>query len=284
MGAGNILKTGFLILVAVLIGGCSGLPASKNAPPASQAEAEAYRIGVGDTITVHVWRNPELGQTIVVRPDGYISLPLVGDVMDKLGYLHQFLSPAVKPVRKDMVVIGRAMPVLEADVFSESATGTNNSLMKKPFGLMFEALDSLKPHDVYLCSGASLRYALWGGLMSTRALQLGAAGAVVDGYSRDTNEIEELNFPTFSMGTYAQDQGPRGKVMDYNIPIEFNGISVNPGDIVYGDREGVLIVPKDIEKETFEGAIEKARGEQQVRKALENGMSAVEAYNKYGIM
>jgi len=81
MGAGNILKTGFLILVAVLIGGCSGLPASKNAPPASQAEAEAYRIGVGDTITVHVWRNPELGQTIVVRPDGYISLPLVGDVM-----------------------------------------------------------------------------------------------------------------------------------------------------------------------------------------------------------
>lgn len=209
---------------------------------------------------------------------------LVGDVMDKMGYLHQFLSPDVKPVRKDMVVIGRAMPVLEADVFAESAAETKNSLMKKPFGLMFEALDSLKPHEVYICSGASPRYALWGGLMSTRAIQLSAAGAVVDGYSRDTDEIEKLNFPTFSLGTYAQDQGPRGKVIDYNVPIEFNGIQVNPGDIVYGDRDGVLIVPKEIEKEVFEGAIEKARGEQQVKKALESGMSTVDAFNKYGIM
>lgn len=209
---------------------------------------------------------------------------LVGDVMDKLGYLHQFLSPNIKPVRKDMVLIGRAMPVLEADVFSESAAETKNSLMKKPFGLMFEALDSLKPHEVYVCSGASPRYALWGGLMSTRAIQLGAAGAVVDGYSRDTNEIENLNFPTFSIGTYAQDQGPRGKVIDYNVPIEFNGIKINPGDIVYGDRDGVLIVPKEIEMEVFEGAIEKARSEQQVKKALECGMSTVDAFNKFGIM
>ena len=167
---------------------------------------------------------------------------LVGDVMDKMGYLHQFLSPKVKPVRKDMVVIGRAMPVIEADVFNESSAKTNNSLMKKPFGLMFEALDSLKTNEVYICSGASPRYALWGGLMSTRAIQLGAAGAVVEGYSRDTDEIEKLNFPTFSLGTYAQDQGPRGKVIDYNVPIEFNGIRVVPGDIVYGDRDGVLII------------------------------------------
>ena len=209
---------------------------------------------------------------------------LVGDVMDKMGDLHQFLSPKVKPVRKDMVVIGRAMPVIEADVFNESSAKTNNSLMKKPFGLMFEALDSLKTNEVYICSGASPRYALWGGLMSTRAIQLGAAGAVVEGYSRDTDEIEKLNFPTFSLGTYAQDQGPRGKVIDYNVPIEFNGIQLNPGDIVYGDRDGVLIVPQKIEKAVFEGAIEKARGEQQVKKALENGMSTVDAFNKYGIM
>ena len=209
---------------------------------------------------------------------------LVGDVMDKMGYLHQFLSPNVKPVRKDMVVIGRAMPVIEADVFNESPAKTNNTLMKKPFGLMFEALDSLKTNEVYICSGASPRYALWGGLMSTRAIQLGAAGAVVEGYSRDTDEIEKLNFPTFSLGTYAQDQGPRGKVIDYNVPIEFNGIQLNPGDIVYGDRDGVLIVPQKIEKAVFEGAIEKARGEQQVKKALENGMSTVDAFNKYGIM
>ena len=209
---------------------------------------------------------------------------LVGDVLDKLGYLHQFLSPSVKPLRSEMVVIGRAMPVLEADVFSESEANSKNPLMKQPFGLMFEALDDLKQNEVYICSGSSPSYALWGGLMSTRALRLKAAGVVVDGYSRDTNEIEHLNFPTFSIGTYAQDQGPRGKVLDYRIPIEFNGVKVNPGDIVFGDRDGVIIVPQNIEREAFEGAISKARGEKLVKKALEDGMTTVEAFNKFGIM
>jgi regulator of RNase E activity RraA len=209
---------------------------------------------------------------------------LVGDTLDKLGYLNQFLSPAIKPLHPDMVVIGRAMTVLESDTYGEVHDNSKNAALKKPFGIMFEALDSLNENEVYICSGSSPRYALWGGLMSTRALKLGAAGAVVDGYSRDTNEIESLNFPTFSIGSYAQDQGPRGKVIDYNVPIEFNGIGVNPGDIVYGDRDGVLIIPQEIEREAFEGAIEKARGEQLVKKALEDGMSTVDAFKKFGIM
>ena len=209
---------------------------------------------------------------------------LVGDVLDKMGYQHQFLSPKLKPLDKTMVTIGRAMPVLETDVFGESITGSNNTLMEKPFGIMFEALDSLKENEVYICTGSSNPYALWGGLMSTRAMKLGAAGAVVNGYSRDSNEIEKLNFPTFSAGTYAQDQGPRGKVIDYNVPIEIDGIRINSGDIVYGDRDGVIIIPKEIEKEAFEGAIKKARGEQLVKQALENGMSTVDAFDKFGIM
>ncbi|MBR1401103.1 MAG: RraA family protein [Prevotella sp.] len=209
---------------------------------------------------------------------------LVGDVLDKMGYLHQFLSPSIKPLRSDMVTIGRAMPVLEADVFMEKAIGTQNPLMQKPFGIMFEALDSLQPDEVYICSGSSPRYALWGGLMSTRATKLGAAGAVVDGFSRDTPEILKLGFPTFSMGSYAQDQGPRGKVIDYRTSIEFNGIRVNPGDIVFGDLDGVIIVPKEAVNDAFEAAIEKARGEKLVKKALEEGMSTVEAFAKFGIM
>ncbi|PKQ64844.1 dimethylmenaquinone methyltransferase [Labilibaculum filiforme] len=213
-----------------------------------------------------------------------LFVALVGDVLDKLGYQHQFLSPNFKPVNNDFVVIGRAMPVLEADVFEEACEESNNPLMKKPFGIMFEALDSLQEDEVYICSGSSPRYALWGGLMSTRALKLKAAGAVVNGYSRDTNEILALNFPTFSFGGYAQDQGPRGKVIDYRVPIEIDGIRIKPGDVVYGDRDGVLIVPKEVVKDAFEGAIEKARGEQLVKKALEEGMSTVDAFEKFGIM
>jgi len=209
---------------------------------------------------------------------------LVGDILDKLGYLHQFVAPDIKPLRSDMMVIGRAMPVLEADVFVEAADETNLALMKKPFGLMFEALDGLKENEVYICSGSSPRYALWGGLMSTRAIKLKAAGAVMDGYSRDTPEILRLNFPTFSKGSYAQDQGPRGKVLDYHTTIEFNGIRVRPGDIVFGDVDGVLIIPKEAEEAAFAGAIEKARGEKKVQQALEEGMSTVDAFKKFGIM
>lgn len=209
---------------------------------------------------------------------------LVGDVLDKMGFQHQFLSPKIKPLRSDMVTIGRAMPVLEADVFGEKVEQTQLEVMKKPFGIMFEALDSLKPGEVYICSGASPRYALWGGLMSTRAIHCGAAGAVLDGYSRDTPEILHLNFPTFSMGSYAQDQGPRGKVLDYRVPIEFNGIKVRPNDIVYGDLDGVIIVPQEAVEEAFSRAIEKARGEKLVKKALEEGMGTVEAFAKFGIM
>jgi regulator of RNase E activity RraA len=209
---------------------------------------------------------------------------VVGDVMDKLGLLRQFLSPKIQPVRDDMVVIGRAMTVLEADVFAEKIEGSANPMMSKPFGIMLEALDDLKKNEVYICTGSSPNYALWGELMSTRARMLGAAGAVVDGYSRDTNGILKLGFPCFSHGRYAQDQGPRGKVIDYRVPIEMNGVRILPGDVVFGDNDGVLIVPRKHEEEVFTLALEKARGEKVVANAIKNGMGAVEAFKKYGIM
>lgn len=124
----------------------------------------------------------------------------------------------------------------------------------------------------------------YGGLMSTRAIQCKAAGAVVHGFHRDSNEIERLNFPIASFGSYAQDQGVRGKVLDYRVPIEVDGISVKPGDIVFGDRDGILIIPDEVHKEAFEGAFEKAKGENEVLKALQNGMSTVDAFEKFGIM
>ncbi|MEZ4776424.1 MAG: RraA family protein [Bacteroidia bacterium] len=209
---------------------------------------------------------------------------VVGDVMDKAGLLHQFLPPQIQPLRDDMVTAGRAMTVLEADVFEEKSVGSNNPLMQKSFGLMLEALDDLKRNEVYICTGSSPRYALWGELMSTRAKQLGAVGAVVDGYSRDTPGILALNFPTFSYGRYAQDQGPRGKVMDFRVGIEIQGVKIQPGDIVFGDLDGVCIIPREAEEEMIRLAIEKARGEKLVKKAIEGGMSAVDAFREFGIM
>jgi regulator of RNase E activity RraA len=209
---------------------------------------------------------------------------VVGDVMDKMGLLHQFLPARLQPLRDNMVAIGRAMPVLECDIFSETVTNSNNSIMAKPFGLMLEALDDLKTNEIYVCTGGSPRYALWGELMSTRAMKLGAAGAVVDGYSRDTFGILQLGFPVFSSGRYAQDQGPRGKVLDFRVPLEIEGVRINPGDIIFGDIDGVIVIPQEAEEEAFTKAVEKARGEKLVQKAIQDGMSTCEAFATFGIM
>jgi len=214
-----------------------------------------------------------------------LFVALVGDVLDQHGYVNQFVEQHIKPVSNDMVVIGRAKTIVECDIDKIPAAMIEKTpKIKEPFGIMFEALDSLKENEIYICNGSSPEYALWGGLMSTRAINLKAAGAVVNGFHRDTNEILRLEFPTFSMGSYAQDQGPRGKVIDYDCPIKFDGITVNPGDIIYGDRDGVVIVPQEVEKAAFEGAIEKARGEKDVLEALQNGMSTEDAFEKFGIM
>lgn len=208
---------------------------------------------------------------------------VIGDVMDTIGLRRQFLPPKVQPIRSDMILAGRAMPVLEADVFEiESPQGT--ATMKKPFGLMPEALDDLKAHEVYVCTGSSPRYALWGELMSTRAMKLGAAGGVLDGYLRDTEGILNLNFPSFAWGSYAQDQAYRGKVIDFRTSLEMGGLRIEPGDILFGDRDGVCVVPRSAEDEVIHLALEKARGEKLVKKAIEEGMSACEAFEKFGIM
>ena len=209
---------------------------------------------------------------------------VIGDVMDLMGYTTQFLPPRVQPLQDDMVVVGRAMPVLEADDVGGEEPGRANPTLSQPFGLMLRALDDLKQDEVYLCTGASPKYALWGELMSTAARNRGASGAVVDGWSRDTRGILKLDFPTFSYGRYAQDQRPRGKVVDFRCSIEIEGVRICPGDVVFGDLDGVCIVPRDIEEEVFAAALEKARGEKQVFEAISAGMLAQEAWDRFGIM
>jgi len=208
---------------------------------------------------------------------------VVGDVLDKMGYLHQFLPAEIQPLDERMVLAGRAMPVLEADIYDLNKE-TNNPLAGKPFGLMLEALDNLKPGDIYTAAGGSLNYAMWGALMSTRAKALGAKGALVNGYIRDTKDIKSLGFPVFGRGKYAQDQGPRGQVIDYDVTVEIAGIRIEPGALLFGDCEGVLVIPMEAEKEIISRSLEKAAMENTVETAIKNGMSAVDAFKTYGVM
>ncbi|EWY39622.1 demethylmenaquinone methyltransferase [Skermanella stibiiresistens SB22] len=208
---------------------------------------------------------------------------VIGDVMDTRGLTRQFLPPEIRALDPDMMIAGRAMPVLEADCHGDTLGAESGKA--NPFGLMLRALDELKRDEVYICTGGSPRYALWGELMSTRARTLGAAGAVVDGFHRDTRGIRALGFPVFSHGAYAQDQRVRGRVIDFRCSIEFgNGTRVAPGDVIVGDIDGVLAIPREHAAEIVALALEKVEGEEAVRVMIERGDRTEDIFGRTGIM
>jgi len=126
--------------------------------------------------------------------------------------------------------------------------------------------------------------AYWGEILTATAKKRGAFGAVIDGYHRDTPKVLEQNWPVFSRGRFAQDSAVRTKVVDYRCRIEIGQVKVRPADLVFGDLDGVIIVPKEVESEVIERALAKARGEKLVRKEIEAGMSSTAAFKKYGIL
>jgi regulator of RNase E activity RraA len=136
---------------------------------------------------------------------------------------------------------------------------------------------------VYVCTGPSRAYASWGELMTMSARNRGATGVVIDGWSRDTAGILAVGFPCFSRGRYAQDQRTRGTVVDFRCPVRIGSVDIRPGDAIFGDLDGVVVIPREIETEVFEGAWSKAHGEKRVFEAIKSGMSAQEAWNRYGI-
>lgn len=201
--------------------------------------------------------------------------PVVGDILDTLGCYHQFLPQPIQPMRTEMKLVGRAMPVLMIDVYGEQA---------EPFGKLTEALDQMAPGDIYLASGGAMRCAYWGEILTATARMRGANGAVIDGYHRDTPQVLDQDWPVFSRGRFAQDSGVRTKVIDYRCRIEVGPVTVQPGDLVFGDLDGVIVIPREYEAEVVERALEKVRGEKLVRKEIEAGMSSTAAFAKYGIL
>lgn len=201
--------------------------------------------------------------------------PVVGDILDELGCYHQFLPQPIKPIRNEDKLIGRAMPVLMIDVYGPQ---------KKPFGKLTEALDQLKEGEIYVATGGDMRCAYWGEILTATAKKRGAVGAVINGFYRDSEKVLEQDWPIFSRGSYAQDSGVRTQVADYNCDIQMGNVWIKPGDLIFGDLDGVLVIPAQYEVEVINKALIKARGEKLVRKEIENGMSSTDAFNKYGIL
>ena len=201
--------------------------------------------------------------------------PVVGDILDVMGYRHQFLPQDIRPLRDDMKIAGKAMTVLMIDVFGEQ---------EKPFGYLTEALDQLQENEIYIATGGTKRCAYWGELLTATARMRKSTGAVLDGWHRDTPQVLAQNWPVFSCGCYAQDSSVRTQVIQYRCPIEIGHVSIADGDLIFGDVDGVLIIPKAVHVEVIEKALEKAAGEKKVRQAIEAGMSATEAFATFGIL
>ena len=198
------------------------------------------------------------------------------DACDQMGHRDRMMTPDVKPIHPDMVVVGRAMPIQARDVYT---------IAEEPYTLEIESVDALQLNQVAVCSTyKSKQTCLWGELLSTAARCRGARGCIIDGYVRDVKKIIEMGFPVLAAGTYPVDSLGRSEVMAYNCPVECGGVVVQPGEIVFGDVDGVVVVPKAAEREVIARAVEKIEGESQTRQELLEGKKLRDVYDRYGVL
>lgn len=201
---------------------------------------------------------------------------VLNDSLDQLGFYEQAMRADIRPVYPDAVVIGRAMTVLSMDTYERG---------EEPYKLEIESVDSLLPGDVLVAStGGSKRTCFWGELLSTASQTRGAYGAIIDGYTRDVRQIIAMKFPVFATGMKPVDSNGRSIVVDYKCPINCGGVVVRPGDIIFGDIDGVVVIPKHVEMDVIQKAIEKVEGENKTREELKQGKYLRDVYEKYGIL
>ena len=203
---------------------------------------------------------------------------VLSDCLDAAGHRNQAMHARVRPLDETLVLCGRARTALYMDVY-DSPHGEN------PYELEIRLVDDLKPDEVpvFAC-GASGRIAPWGELLSTAARARGAAGAVMDGLTRDIRAIRGMKFPVFAGGIGPLDSKGRGKVMAVDVPVEVAGALVVPGDLVFGDADGVVVVPRAVEAEVIAAALAKVAGENATREALARGEKLADVFKRHGIL
>jgi regulator of RNase E activity RraA len=210
-----------------------------------------------------------------------LSTPPISDVMEQLGFRHPMLPAHIRPLRSDMVLIGRAMPVQDE---LPVEYGDPMRFDAKPFGLLFESIEALRPDEVYIASGGPTHAARLGDMLVTRAQKLGAAGVVIDAHLRDGNGILALNFPAFAHGCHAYGLQGRHNVVDFRCSITIGNVRIRPGDLIFGDGDGVCVIPHEAEGEILNRAFAKTQLERKVRRDIESGQSVVYAFKKHGVM
>jgi len=206
----------------------------------------------------------------------HLYTAVLSDSCDALGHMQQALGPEIRPVDENLTLVGRAKTVLWSDAYH---------VPDNPYEGEIRAVDSIRPGDVVMmATGASKRNAPWGELMSTACVKRGGRGAVTDGLIRDVRRIRALGLPVYAAGYKPVDSRGRGLVIAHDMPVEISGVRIEPGDLVVGDLDGVVIVPRAIEREVLEMAYQKTVAENHTREELEQGHLLAEVYAKYGVL
>ena len=203
---------------------------------------------------------------------------VLSDVLDEIGLRHQAMAPRIRPLDDELVLAGFARTGLFREVFH--VTDDEN-----PYELEIRILDDLRPGDVMAFGcGGSERIAPWGELLTTAARARGAVGAVTDGFVRDVRGIRAVKFPVFHGGIAPLDSKGRGKVAEIDVPIEIAGVRIEPGDLVFGDVDGVVVVPRRAEEEALARAFEKVTSEDRTRDELLQGARLGDVFDRYGVL
>lgn len=206
-----------------------------------------------------------------------LYVPVVSDVLDVLGHRNCAMHQRLRPLDvNNCIIVGRARTLrwMETDYIESDA-----------YDIEIEAIDSLRPNDVVVQSeDHACTNAPWGELMSTIAQRNGASGAICDSMVRDCKRMIEMGFPVFYKGIRPVDSLGRGKVMAYDVPVRCGGVLVNPGDLIFADFDGIVVVPQDIENEVIDRAYDKITKEDKSRRDLLNGDSLAAVYNRYGVL
>jgi 4-hydroxy-4-methyl-2-oxoglutarate aldolase len=208
----------------------------------------------------------------------HLYTAVVSDSLDELGYRDQAMRENLRPLVPTARFAGFARTITCVDVYH---IGPN------PYEIEIESVDSILPGEVVVVSTGgtpSTRNAPWGELLSTAAKARGARGAIVDGLVRDVKKIEELEFPVFAVGIKPVDSKGRGIVNAYNVPAVCGGVRVNPGDLVFADYDGVIVIPPEVLPDVIRLAKEKATSENHSRPELMQGAYLRDVYRKYGVL
>lgn len=201
----------------------------------------------------------------------------LSDVMDEMGIRNQAIDPelGIRPLRPDLVTAGRVYTLVNA----------LNQREDNPYELAIKGVDQLKQDSVIVATSIDCHNTgIMGELTATAMRARKSRGAVVDGFTRDGRKLLSMNFPTFAKGMSPIDTTGRVRVVDIGCQLTIGGVTINPGDIIFADFDGIMVIPKTIEKEVIDKAIQRVHEENLVRKHLAAGGTMAEAWEKYHVL